>query len=266
MSLIAIVCAPALASCGTDIGECDMNALGGSTVQGQLAPHTGQELVNNSCAGGTCHSSSAKGPARNGAPAELDFDVVPADNSPAEVARALSGGSNVHDEAEEMWELIDSGQMPPEGKRAALASNDKETIRNWLACGAEVVAAPKVSVSVPADLTGIHGALSGLVCKSCHSNGPDNNFLSGDACAMYSALVGKTSSSSGACGTAKLPLVTAGKPDESLFLQKLSASPAPACGSTMPLASPPLGGTDPALVASIRTWILEGATKPAGCP
>jgi hypothetical protein len=273
LALLGLACAPVLASCGTDLGECDMNALGGSKVQGMLAPHLGQRAVNASCAGGTCHSSTAKGPARNGAPAELDFDVVPAQNTAEEIARALSGGENVHDEAEEMWAQIESGAMPPEGKRAALDSDDKEAIRNWLACGAEVVAAP-VPTQAGADLTEIHAALTNLACKACHSTGSDNNFLSGDACLMYGALVDKKAVSPIGCGPRNLTLVVPGKPEESLFLQKLADPsmsgtppiPAPPCGGTMPLGSPALGSTDPALVTSIRTWIMNGATKPAGCP
>ena len=263
--VLVAACAAALASCGTDLGECDMNALGGSNVQGMLAPHTGQKLVNNTCAGGTCHSEAATGKARSGAPAELNFDVVPADSSAVEIARAVRGGSNVHDEAEEMWELIDDGEMPPEGKRAAFSSAEKETVRNWLACGADVVAAPD-NVTVTPDLESIHAALSGMVCKACHTSGPDNNFLSGDACAMYNALVGKTAVSTG-CGTSGLTVVVAGKPDDSLFWKKLNASPAPPCGATMPFGAPmPLAATNPAVAEAIRMWIAAGAVKPSNCP
>ena len=264
-ALIA-ACAALIASCGTDLGECDMNALGGSNVPGMLAPHTGQKLVNNTCAGGTCHSEAATGKARTGAPAELNFDVVPVDSSPVEIARAVRGGSNVHDEAEEMWDLIEGGEMPPEGKRAAFSSADKETVRNWLACGAEVVAAPDLGPAVTPDLPSIHAALSGMVCKACHSSGPDNNFLSGDACAMYNALVGKTAVSTG-CGMSGLTVVVAGKPEDSLFWKKINASPAPPCGATMPLgAASPLAVTNAPLAEAIRSWIAAGAVKPSTCP
>jgi hypothetical protein len=265
-SVLVAACAAAVAGCGTDLGECDMMALGGSNVQGMLAPHSGQKLINNSCAGGTCHSELAEGKARSGAPAGLNFDVVPMDNSTVEVARALRAGNNVHDEAEEMWALIEGGDMPPEGKRAALNGADKETVRNWLACGAEIVAAPAQTGPVPPDLPSIHAALSGMACQACHSTGMDNNFLGGDVCQMYNAIVGKTAVSTG-CGTSGLTVVVAGKPDDSLLWKKINASPPPPCGGTMPLGSAtPLAGMSPGLAEAIRTWIANGAQKPASCP
>ena len=266
----AIALALPLASCGTDLGTCDLNALGGSNVQGMLAPHDGQKIINNSCASGSCHSDQAEGTERNGAPAELDFDVVPATVSEEDRQRAIRGGGVVHNEMEEMWELIDSGAMPPEGKRSALTGDEKEKVRNWLACGAEVVAVPATSNGVTPDLTSIHGALTGMTCKTCHGAGsPDNPFLAGDACTMFNALVGKTAlSPNGDCMSKGLTLVVAGNPDASVFLGKMlkPETKAVPCGLTMPLGAPtPLEGMDPLLVAAIRTWIMNGAQKPTGC-
>ena len=258
-----------LAGCGADLGECDMTKLGGNSTQGMLAPHDGQRVINGSCANGSCHSETATGKARNGAPAGLDFDVLPGSTNELDVQRAVRGGGVVHNEMEEMWELIDSGAMPPEGKRAALSSTEKESVRNWLACGAEVVAVPSTMGPVGPDLTQIHAAL-GDTCKACHTAGPDNNFMSGDACAMFNSLVGKTSMSADGCKSTGMMLVVPGQPDQSLFLKKLlvqSATEKVPCGMTMPFGNPmPLAASNPALVESIRMWIAAGALKPAGCP
>jgi hypothetical protein len=137
------------------------------------------------------------------------------------------------------------------------------------------VAVP-VQVGEGRDLDSIHAALSVLTCKGCHSAGMDNNFLSGNACVMYDALMkNAVSTNPMGCGKSNLPLVVPGKPAESLFLQKLvdrrdpamASIPAPPCGGTMPLADPtPLGGMQAPLVLSIRDWIMAGAPKPASCP
>jgi hypothetical protein len=252
-----------LQGCGTDLGECDMAALGGSNMPGMLSPHTGQIAVNTSCASGRCHSQSATGENRVGAPAELNFDVVPVDLSDAERVKVTKGATKVQDEKEEMWELIDSGDMPPEGQRAAPSAADKEAIRNWLACGAEVVMAPATSTPTTADLTSIYTSLKNT-CSACHSVGPDNNFLSGTQCDMYNALVGKTSMGS-VCKSNALPLVVPSNPDGSLFLQKMSSA-TPPCGSSMPLGAQPLIQIAPGVVQAVREWIMAGAMKPAGCP
>jgi hypothetical protein len=254
-----------LQGCGPDLGECDMAALGGSVVPGMLSPHTGQIAVNTSCASGRCHSQSATGENRVGAPAELNFDVVPADLSDAERAKVTKGATKVQDEKEEMWELIDDGDMPPKGQRVPPNAVEKEAIRNWLACGAEVVMAPAGSNTPPptADLTSIFTSLK-TTCSACHSVGPDNNFLSGNECDMYNALVGKTSMGS-VCKNNALPLVVPNNPDGSLFVQKMSSA-TPPCGSSMPLGAMPLIQSSPAVVQAVRDWIMAGALKPATCP
>ena len=95
--------------CEPDLGECDMTKLGGSDTQ----PHTGQLLVQNRCAGGRCHSVDAMGELREGAPAELDFDIVPSDMTPAQISKVREGAENVHDHRESMWGEIEGGSMPP---------------------------------------------------------------------------------------------------------------------------------------------------------
>ena len=269
-AVMVVACALALASCGEDLGECDMNALGGSAM-GTLAPHSGQIVVNSTCASGRCHSEAAKGKQRVGAPAELNFDVVPNDTTAESIARVTRGGGTVHDEAEEMWELIDSGEMPPEGQGAKMTGEQKEAVRNWLACGAEVIAAPAGGGPAPTDLTGIHKSLSELTCKACHSAGSDNNFLASDACAMHAALVGKTAQSTNpmGCGMSGMTLVVPGNPDGSLLIEKLknrTGGMMPPCGSSMPVGGSPLEADHAPLFNAIKMWIAAGAPKPAGCP
>src|SRR5689334_8782598 len=88
-ALSAFVLALLVSSCGSEgLGECDRAKLGGSTAAGpDTTPYDGQRVLQSSCSGG-CHSSSAKGSVRKGAPASLDFDVVPKSKSPADVAVA----------------------------------------------------------------------------------------------------------------------------------------------------------------------------------
>lgn len=122
------------AGCGSDLGKCDPNDLNNArtvVVNGEgQAIYAGQAVLNDSCAAGRCHSSSAKGAARLGAPAGLDFDLEPAPVVPAgpggmasvglildsvALSRLRSHQRIVFDEREEIWEQVDDGLMPPDG-------------------------------------------------------------------------------------------------------------------------------------------------------
>jgi hypothetical protein len=93
-------------------------------------------------------------------------------------------------------------------------------------------------------------------CDFCHSL-PANNISNGglhmgsDPAAAVAGLVGKQSTNS-MC--THQTLVVPGKPDESLFLQKLS--PNPPCGSRMPVGGKVLPDDQ---LAMIRSWIAAGA-------
>lgn len=257
--VLGIALSGALASCGGDLGMCDMTLIDAETAM--MKTYSGQSLVNASCAGGTCHALSAQDAARMGAPAGLNFDLVPA--TTADTAKVAKGQATVREQAEAMWEEIDEGTMPPEGKRAALVASDKETIRNWLACNSPVDNRPPNTMPTTADLTSIYAALTGptMLCKSCHSAGTDGTFMAGmTACEAHTALVDKPAVGS-KCGTSGQKLVVAGQPDQSLLLQKLAGTQT--CGDPMPLGGTPV---DPMLVQNIRAWITAGALKPAGCP
>lgn len=264
-----------LASCGQDLGECNMVALGGS--DGTLtpaAPHEGQKVINRSCAGGLCHSASAVAVLRRGAPAGLDFDVVPnvastPEMATAELVKVQTGYNVVQDHLEAMWAQIDDGHMPPAppAGSGALSAMDKEAVRNWLACGAPVIATP-VPIDAGVDpWTQIYTALSSGTCQACHGPGSTmGSFLpaAGDACAAHASIVGGAASGP-ACGATFGVLVQPGNPAGSLLLQKLKPTPAPPCGATMPLGQMPLQATDPNLVARIEQWITDGALAPS-CP
>jgi hypothetical protein len=256
-----------LSGCGTDLGECDRTMLGGSEDVAAPMPHTAQILVSESCASGICHSAAAKGDQRRGAPAELNFDVLPATDAFEEIARVMDGAAVVQNRAEDMWALIDSGEMPPPRPEGGgeMSSADKETVRNWLACGAPVIATPLEGGNDAFSM--IYTAISGMNCQGCHQQGlPNGMFLPtrGDACAAYTNLVGGVSSGP-ECGDDALVLVQPNMPEASLLLQKLKGS-MPPCGASMPMGERPLIETNPTLVQMIEDWIADGAPKPAECP
>lgn len=258
----------AAAGCATDLGECDEAMLGGSDVPGNLVPHTGQLVMQQSCAGGRCHSADATGAARVGVPAGFNFDVVPSDSSPQALAKVSKAASTVQDEAEEIWAEVDEGAMPPAGPAGSgpLGADEKEALRNWLACGAEVIPAPAATGSDP--WSQAYGAMIGT-CAGCHGSATymvsGQGFLFGDLgdpCAAYDNVVGNTSVNA-ACGE---QLVVPGDPQNSLLLQKLEGTQPQNCGAYMPFAAPmPYAQTNPDAVAQLRQWIMSGAPRPESC-
>lgn len=256
-----------LVGCGTDLGECDRSLLGGSTDVLAPAPNSAQVVVNASCAGGLCHSATAKGEQRRGAPAELNFDVLPATTAFEEISRVQDGTAVVQDSREDMWALIDSGDMPPPRPEGSGEMNaaDKETVRNWLACGAPVIATPVAAMHDDA-FRNIYAMLRGMNCQSCHAPGLNmGSFLpmEDNACAAYDMLVGATASGP-RCGTSGAVLVQASMPDASLLLQKLKGTQP--CGDSMPMGAPmPLVATNEPFVTMLEQWIAGGALEPADC-
>jgi hypothetical protein len=93
-------------------------------------------------------------------------------------------------------------------------------------------------------------------CNFCHgmpaSNQSNGSLHMGTVKTVaYEALVDKNSVSN-RCGGK--PLVVAGKPEMSLFLQKLSATPP--CGDRMPVGGKVLSDVQ---LAMIQSWIADGA-------
>jgi hypothetical protein len=247
------------ASCGPSIGDCDMVALT-ATNPTMAVPYEGQRLIHQTCASGQCHSAAAKGAARVGAPADLNFDLVPADLSPAELTKVTRGESNVDELAEDMWEWIADGEMPPEGQREPLKGANKETVRNWLACGAPVVKQP-LPVAASAEWALIFPSLEGT-CGACHNASSTTGpwLALGDACATRANLLANVAVGP-LCGPTGSHLVVPSSPDTSLIMQKLE-SPMP-CGGVMPPDRAPAAPS--ALAPSLRQWIAAGALAP-GCP
>jgi hypothetical protein len=181
----AIWAASALSAVGllaagcNDLGTCDDPAKGRTTVEfGRGVAYTGQAILLTSCAAG-CHLSTAKGDARRGAPAGLDFDLAPITNPAPGPAVTADGGvvgvqvdaqqiaglrarqRKVFDEREAIWEQVDKGLMPPlptfknlmnifrtrfatdasctRGESLGDLDKAKADFRNWLACGTPIV-------------------------------------------------------------------------------------------------------------------------------
>jgi len=276
VSVLACVCA-----CGSDLGECDPVAAD-ELVYGRngLVATKGQALAHDTCGNGVfCHSSAAVGEARHGAPAGMNFDMLP---SPLGVADMLT-------HVDDAWSVVSAGDMPPRGKTSLVLadgewsldvarSGDAPTLpslttaqgkgimRNWLACGAPVVTETQVPLwALPArdpfagdEVPAWHDiyevvfrpqcALSG-----CHSASSGAGGLAMvDECGTYAALF-----RAGACGE---PTVRAGDPAASLLIDKLTATD-PRCGDPMP----PIGPLPESFTTAISEWIAAGAEVTA-CP
>jgi hypothetical protein len=293
--LDAVPVMSSLAGCGTDLGTCDMPAATQLVYTAQGTPYyAGQALVQQSCAAGVCHSSLAVGAGRLGAPHGLNFDAQPlstADN--ASLAVLSAGVSKIRDEGSDLFGEIEDGSMPPGkvGKRTPQQWNlangsdaqlpdistatGKATVRNWLACGAPVVAgvtgvpdaaataignasivAPGTAATVAATFTSIYTTALTPCAAACHTPGgvfPGLD-LSTQAIA-YSSLFNKPASTASGNGCAgKGVLVVPGSCQTSLLYEKLQA--VVPCGAAMPLGMPQLPD---ATRAAICSWITAGA-------
>lgn len=273
---LIVACVAALFGCQSELGECDEQAAKELVYnQGGRVATKGQALAHDSCGNGSfCHAASARGESRFGVAAGLNFDMVP---SP-------TGLSKLREYAELSWQQVESGQMPPRGRaRSVQGDGDwladpqrrsgaprlprldtregKGVFRNWLACGAPVVRDTKVAPgvqpgtaveptwrSIRDDLFVKSCAIAGChdTASSASAGGLD---LSGD-CDAYAALF-----VAGACNE---PAVRAGQPEQSLLVDKLTAT-RPRCGSPMPP-----GGLDEGAKAAVRDWIRAGAVA-EGC-
>jgi len=128
-ALSLLAAAASLAAGCNDLGSCDDPERGRKTVQfGGEVMYAGQAVMLRSCATG-CHSSAAKGGGRQGAPAGLNFDLIPlksgelvkddegtvtgAQIDPIELGGLRARQRKVFDEREGIWEQIDTGLMPP---------------------------------------------------------------------------------------------------------------------------------------------------------
>ena len=123
-----------LSGCSDGVGTCDTSTRGRDTVLvGSVVQYGGQAIINSACANGTCHTSTARGAARHGAPAYLDFDLMPVDaqeadgddqNARGDAMVVLSKRQIVHlrsrqsllvRDREAVWQQVRDGLMPPSG-------------------------------------------------------------------------------------------------------------------------------------------------------
>jgi hypothetical protein len=173
------LCALLLTTACTDIGACEGPLEGRDTViVSNTIVYGGQAIMNKACATG-CHLSTATGEDRHGAPAGLDFDLLPVDEENAsgtaksgkrmivKLTAAQRDGLRKRQHAivelrDSIWQQVQDGLMPPGGLLGSMMStifasserkpctsgnayskldgaDTREVLRNWLACGAPFV-------------------------------------------------------------------------------------------------------------------------------
>lgn len=144
------------AGCAPEVGECDPEAatqLFYTADEAALPAYGGQALLHASCgAGSFCHSETAEGAGRYGAPAGTDYDLGLAET--AEQTELLRRGlARLRRDQAEIWRQVHEDWMPPgevgaevgalgpayQGLPVIYSPEGKEMVRNWLACGAPVV-------------------------------------------------------------------------------------------------------------------------------
>lgn len=274
--LWAMVSSAAIAGCNNDLGHCDAEAANELVYNrtGQIATK-GQALTQDSCGnGGFCHAKAAKGGDRYGAPAGLDYDMLP---SP-------TGVHKVRATADDSWDLVRDGLMPPRrvGDKVVsdgdwIASPDRDPsaprlpklsstrglaiYRNWLACGAPVVTSNGqtdggfTSEGPVPTWSEIHGQILTPYCATagCHNTQtPAGGLALEDRCSSARAL-----KAAGSCG--KYGIVPS-SPEGSFLYEKISET-RPSCGGIMP----PNGSLPQSMIEAVRAYIAAGAEVDA-CP
>jgi hypothetical protein len=132
MKLLRATCVLSLlAGCAEDVGECDQDAGLQTVNNGGHVEFAGQAIINRACATG-CHQAGVAAAQRSGAPAGLDFDLLPV-NAESAAATTNEGGRTiaqldadklsglrkrqhkVYDERGHIWQQVQDGLMPPDG-------------------------------------------------------------------------------------------------------------------------------------------------------
>lgn len=271
--LVAIASAATLCGC-EDLGECNDEAAR-QLVYGRngLVATKGQALAHDSCGNAAfCHSESAYGAERHGAPFGMNFDMLP----------EPSGRDSLFGARLTSWKLVRKDEMPPRGPSYAETVGDgdwrysakredgstklpaidtpagKAIFRNWLACGAPVAAETRVpdwaldpgdAGATLDDWTGIHAQVIEPNCAlgGCHvsaSAAGAGGLDLGNLCEAYAAL-----SQAGSCGE-----VRATPGDASSFLLEKMEQAEPSCGNVMPTT----GALPKALTDAVRAWVEAG--------
>lgn len=163
-----LLLAVAATGCQPQLGQCETNADGnteGMTLVMDSAgypAYAGQALVQQACS--SCHSVSATGPVRRGAPFHLNFDAVGSrsagsdDADPVAIARVQASQQLIFEQRYDMFRAVEAATMPPGevGQSAVTdagyrflvggdplpsitSSTGIEIYRSWLACGSPMV-------------------------------------------------------------------------------------------------------------------------------
>ena len=292
--LAAVIGAAMIAGCGEDLGTCQMDLATQVVYASDGTPYyAGQGLVQFGCASGVCHSVYAEKGSRKGAPHGLNFDVGPlsSQSTAAAISALRDGLAQIHDNADDMYGEISEGSMPPgkagerpdeewkraDGTPAGLPSLHtpigKSTVRNWLACGAPVVAgvtgAPADAAKLGAVMDASKSMPTGpatfdtiypLVFKNCGSachnpNGIKVGLDLSTQAAALSSLIDKAPhmGDEAKCSSVSNKLIVPGNCKDSLVYQKLK--PNPPCGSQMPIGP----ALPEASVQALCDWIDAGA-------
>lgn len=278
VTVLVLACV-ALGACGDGVGPCDPIAAD-ELVYGRngLVATKGQALAHDSCGNGAfCHAAAAHGSERYGAPSGMAFDMLP---SPTGLVHVL-------DDVDALWIAVRDGDMPPIGRGDRVQGDgdwrfDVERradaprlpsiktpegqgmFRNWLACGAPVVADTQVPqwARPPYDpfagdgAPAWHDIYEVILKPNCSTNGCHIPATSAgalampDECGTYAQMF-----EPGDCGE---PLVLPGDAAASLLIDKLTAE-TPRCKGRMPTFGPlPRDFTD-----AIARWIDAGAEAEA---
>ena len=141
------------------------------------------------------------------------------------------------DWGDDIWGEIEGGTMPPPKPAGGgeLSSADKESVRNWLACGAPVVAPDTAAPTATWDSIWTELAGDCIGCHNAASVGAYDTVVLGelgDPCGSYANIM-KPGKAEGMC--AGQSLVVRGNPGASQLLQKLKAM---GCGAPMPYGPP----------------------------
>ena len=153
-----------------------------------------------------------------------------------------SGEAVVDDSLDEslLWQMIDGGDMPPEGQ-SGLSGDEKKLIRRWIESGAQ---AKQGGVGVVTQ----HDVLPYLYtrCVVCHGRRKQESDL--DLRSVASILKGGKSG----------PAIVPGKPEESLLLKRVHAKDMPPPIELINAGVRPLETSE---IELITKWISQGAKK-----
>ncbi len=136
-----------------------------------------------------------------------------------------------------LYRMVRDGKMPPGGKR--LPDQELEAIGKWIDGGASAEAAVKVTQHDVIPVLLLH-------CSSCH--GAQKREAGLDLRTKASMLKGGKSG----------PAFVAGKPEESLIVQKLRSGAMPPKAGLLNAGVKPMGGAEADKVAA---WISQGAPE-----